>query len=207
MKNSDSSVTPWIRRLEAGDSLAAERLWELFFERLVRLAHGRLQARHRKTVDAEDIALSAFHSFCMGLEKKRFPMLSDRHGLWRLLVGITIHKLLQAVRDQNRIKRGGQFRELQGLESSSSGWDALHQVVSREPSPEFAVEVAEQYETLIRSLGNDELTQLAIWKMEGFTNEEIADKIGKSPRTVERKLNLIRKIWIQKETPPNADDE
>jgi DNA-directed RNA polymerase specialized sigma24 family protein len=143
----------------------------------------------------------------MGVEKKKFPMLSDRHGLWRLLVGITIHKLLQAVRDQNRIKRGGQFRELQGLDSSGSGLDALNLVVSREPSPEFAVEVAEEYEILIRSLGNAELTQLAIWKMEGFTNEEIAAKIGKSPRTVERKLNLIRKIWIHNESGPDSNDE
>ncbi len=176
--------------------MAAERLWELFFDRLVHLAHGRLQVRQRKSIDAEDIAISAFNSFCQGVEKKKFPALSDRAGLWRLLVSITIHKLLHAVRDQNRIKRGGQFRELQDLESSTDGLDVLNQVVSREPSPEFAVEVAEQYAILIQSLGNDELAQLAIWKMEGFTNDEIAAKIGRSPRTVERKLNLIRKIWI-----------
>lgn len=60
MSNSDSSVTRWLQRLELGDSVAVERLWQLFFERLVRLAHGRLQARHRKAIDAEDIALSAF---------------------------------------------------------------------------------------------------------------------------------------------------
>jgi DNA-directed RNA polymerase specialized sigma24 family protein len=204
MSDSDSSVTRWLQRLEVGDSVAAERLWQLFFERLVQLVRGRLQVRHRKAIDAEDIALSAFHSFCLGVEKKKFPALSNRDSLWRLLVSITIHKLLHAVRDQNRIKRGGQFRELQGLDSSSSGWDVLNQVVSHEPSPEFAVEVAEQYEILIRSLGNEELMQLAIWKMEGFTNDEIATKIGKSPRTVERKLNLIRKIWTHDEAAPDS---
>ncbi len=204
MTISDSSVTRWLQRLEVGDSVAAEKLWQLFFERLVQLAHGRLQARHRKAIDAEDIALSAFHSFCVGVEKKKFPALSGRDSLWRLLVSITIHKLLHAVRDQNRIKRGGQFRELQGLDASNSGWDVLNQVVSQEPSPEFAVEVAEQYEILIRSLGNDELVQLANWKMEGYSNEELAAKIGKSLRTVERKLNLIRKIWTHDETGLNS---
>ena len=207
MTISDSSVTRWLQRLEDGDSVAAERLWQLFFERLVQLAHGRLQVRHRKAIDAEDIALSAFHSFCVGVEKKKFPALSNRDSLWRLLVSITIHKLLHAVRDQNRIKRGGLLRELQGLDSSSSGWDVLNQVVSHEPSPELAVEVAEQYEILIRSLGNEELMQLATWKMEGFTNEEIAAKIGKSQRTVERKLNLIRKIWTHDETGTNSSSD
>lgn len=207
MTISDSSVTRWLQRLEVGDSVAAERLWQLFFERLVQLAHGRLQVRHRKAIDAEDIALSAFHSFCVGVEKKKFPALSNRDNLWRLLVSITIHKLLHAVRDQTRIKRGGLFRELQGLDSSSSGLDILNQVVSHEPSPELAVEVAEQYEILIRSLDNKELMQLATWKMEGFTNEEIAAKIGKSQRTVERKLNLIRKIWTHDETGTNSGND
>ncbi|MDX1929718.1 MAG: ECF-type sigma factor [Pirellulaceae bacterium] len=205
MNDSDSSVTRWLKRLETGDSLAAERLWQIFFERLVYLAHSRLQARYRKAIDAEDIALSAFHSFCVGVEKRKFPLLSDRAGLWRLLVSIAVHKLLHAVRDQNRIKRGGQFRELQGLDSSSSGWDVLNQVVSREPTPEFAAEVAEQYEHLIRLLGNEELKQLASWKMEGFSNEEIAAKLGKSPRTVERKLNLIRQTWTHSLVEPDSE--
>ena len=46
--------------------------------------------------------------------------------------------------------------------------------MSREPSPEFAVEVAEQYEQMMMLLGDEELVQLAKWKLEGFTNEEIA---------------------------------
>jgi RNA polymerase sigma factor (sigma-70 family) len=33
-------------------------------------------------------------------------------------------------------------------------------------------------------------------KMQGFTNEEIAQQLGCATRTVERKLNLIRRLWI-----------
>ena len=196
MTLSDSSVTRWLTRLETGDDLAAERLWNVYFDRLVHLAHGRLQAKHRRVSDAEDIALSAFHSFCRGVENKKFPALADRHGLWRLLVTITIHKLLHLVRHENRLKRGGQFHELKGLNSSSDSFAAVNLVVSREPSPEFACEVAEQYEQLIASLGDEELVKLAIWKMEGFSNDEIAKKVNRATRTVERKLQLIRKIWI-----------
>jgi DNA-directed RNA polymerase specialized sigma24 family protein len=198
MTMNDSSVTRWLKRLETGDDSAAAKLWNAYFDRLVHLAHGRLQAKFSKVHDAEDIALSAFHSFCRGVENKKFPQLSDRDGLWRLLVSITIHKLLHVVRDQKRLKRGGQFHELKGLDSSSDSFAVVNQIVSREPSPEFAFEVAEQYQEMMLSLEDDELVQLATWKMEGFTNDEIAKKLNRATRTVERKLQLIRKIWIHR---------
>ena len=196
MTMNDSSVTRWLERLGTGDNVAAAKLWNAYFDRLVHLAHGRLQAKYAKVNDAEDIALSAFHSFCRGVENKKFPKLSDRDGLWRLLVSITIHKLLHVVRDQKRLKRGGQFQELKGLDSSSDSTAAVNQIVSREPSPDFALEVAEQYQEMMRSLEDNELVQLATWKMEGYSNEEIAGKLNRATRTVERKLQLIRKIWI-----------
>jgi DNA-directed RNA polymerase specialized sigma24 family protein len=197
MSLSDSSVRRWVSRLQAGDEAAAQRLWEVFFDRLVHLAHQRLQVRHRRVIDAEDVALSAFGSFCKGVEQQRFPQLTDQHDLWRLLVSITVHKVLHVVRDQKRIKRGGLFRELNQLAGSSDAIAAIDQVVGREPSPEFATEVAEEYERLMKSLDDENLSQLAAWKLEGFTNAEIAQKWNKTERTVERKLNLIRKIWIQ----------
>lgn len=196
MSLSDSSVRKWVERLKTGDDAAAQRLWEVFFDRLVHLAHQRLQVRHRRVIDAEDVALSAFESFCRGVEDQRFPRLTDQHDLWRLLVSITMHKVLHVVRDQKRIKRGGQFRELNDLAGSSDAIAAVNQLVGREPSPEFAAEVAEEYERLLKSLDDEELVQLATWKLEGFTNEEIAAKWERTVRTVERKLNLIRKIWI-----------
>ena len=36
---------------------------------------------------------------------------------------------------------------------------------------------------------------MAVWKLEGHTNEEIAALLGRSVPTVERKLRLIRKLW------------
>lgn len=207
MTMSDSSVTRWLERLETGDDVAAAKLWNVYFDRLVHLAHGRLQAKYAKVNDAEDIALSAFHSFCRGVENKKFPALSDRDGLWRLLVSITIHKLLHVVRDQKRLKRGGQFQELHGLDSSSDSIAAVNQIVSREPSPDFALEVAEQYQEMMHSLEDKELIQLATWKMEGYSNDEIAKKLNRATRTVERKLQLIRKIWIHHHVELEVDEE
>ena len=48
----------------------------------------------------------------------------------------------------------------------------------------------------MKALNSEELTRMAEWKLEGFTNGEIAEKCGRTTRTVERKLNLIRKILV-----------
>lgn len=197
MPISDSSLNKWLLRLEEGDDLAAQRIWEVYFDRMVRLANDRLQVRHRKVVDAEDVALSAFDSFCRGVKRKRYPELADKLGLWRLLFSITVHKLLHVVRDLDRIKRGGKFRELEGLDSSSDSIAAVSLIVSREPSPEFAAEIADQLDVMMKLLDDEELVQIALWKLEGLTNAEIALRYNRTTRTIERKLQLIRKIWIR----------
>jgi hypothetical protein len=84
-----SSVTQWVNRLQAGDRAAAQKLWEGYFQRLVRLARQKLRGTPRRARDEEDVALSAFDSFCRGAEAGRFPRLGDRADLWQLLVVIT----------------------------------------------------------------------------------------------------------------------
>ena len=64
-----------------------------------------------------------------------------------------------------------------------------------EPTPEFAVEMVEAVDRLFKQLDDDELRQIALHKLEGYTNEEIASKIGCVPSTVKRRLRLIRKTW------------
>ena len=81
--SSPGSVTVWLAQLKAGDTASAERLWEGYFRRLVGLARHKLQGMPRATADEEDVALSAFNSFCEGVKANRFPELSDRHGLWQ----------------------------------------------------------------------------------------------------------------------------
>jgi DNA-directed RNA polymerase specialized sigma24 family protein len=196
MDSIELDITAWLRKLEDGHDVAAQQLWKVFFERLVRLAEGRMRATDRRVTDAEDVALSAFASFCRGAENQRFTQLSDRHGLWRLLVSITIRKLSHSRRDQNRLKRGGSFRQIDSTGDSSERRSIVDQIISREPTPEFAAQVAEEYSRWMAALNSDELVQLAEWKLEGFTNDEIAAQWGRTTRTVERKLNLVRKILV-----------
>ncbi|HLJ95236.1 MAG TPA: ECF-type sigma factor [Gemmataceae bacterium] len=187
------SVSRWIGPLQAGEEVAAERLWKRYFPRLVGLAHKKLQGTRLATADEEDVALSAFDSFCRGLEAGRFPLLSDRENLWRLLVVLTARKAAHLLRDQCRQKRGGG----EVLETETE----LEQILSREPTPEFSVQVAEECQRLLDRLNDAELRAVAVWKMEGYTNEEIAAKLGCVPRTVDRKLRSIRSLWEQESIP------
>src|SRR5207244_3139579 len=82
--SSASSVSRWVVQLQAGDHRAAQKLWERYFLRLVGLARKKLRATPRRAADEEDVALSAFDSFCRGAKLGRFPLLSDRGDLWHL---------------------------------------------------------------------------------------------------------------------------
>jgi RNA polymerase sigma factor (sigma-70 family) len=199
--SSAGSVTLWIGRLREGDSRAAKQLWERYFRRLVGLARQKLQNTPRGAADEEDVALSAFDSFCRGAAQGRFPQLQDRDDLWQLLIAITAHKALDLVRRQGRQKRGGGAVLHQAIPSSptSSSADAkgLERILSREPSPEFALQVAEECQRLLDLLGDDTLRWIALRKMEGYSNQEIAAQLGCAPRTVARKLRRIRTLWSQ----------
>jgi DNA-directed RNA polymerase specialized sigma24 family protein len=199
--DSVSSVSEWIDRLKVGDPVAAECLWGRYFERLVGLARTHLRGTPRRAADEEDVALSAFDSFCRGVEHGRFPELLDRHSLWRLLVTLTLRKASALRREEQRQKRGGGRvvveSELQGMADAAAG---LEQILDREPTPELAVEVAEECRRLLGRLNDPALQSLALLKMEGYTNSELAARLGCGRRTIERKLRLIRELW--KEAAP-----
>ena len=184
------SVTRWITQLKAGDSEAAQKLWEGYYQRMVERARQKLHGMPRRLADEEDVAISAFNSFCAGARCARFPLLSDRNSLWALLMAITAHKAADVTRYELRQKRGGRTREANGVDDA-----ALSEVIGREPTPEFALQVAEECRRLLDILNDDGLRTVALWKMEGYTVEEIADRLGCVPRTIERKLRVIRRLW------------
>jgi DNA-directed RNA polymerase specialized sigma24 family protein len=202
---SDESVSQWLGRLQDGDPAAAQQLWERYFQRLVGLARKKLEGVPRRCADEEDVALSAFDSFCRGAGNGRFPQLHDRDNLWRLLVTITARKAHQLVLREGRRKRGGNAvldeAALAALADSVSRAVGLEQLIDREPTPEFAAQLAEEYERLLAGLPDAELRSVAQWKLEGYTNEEIGAKLGCALRSVERKLRVIRTLWDHAEGP------
>jgi RNA polymerase sigma factor (sigma-70 family) len=185
--SSTDPVTLWIRQLKGGQRAAVGLLLRRYFGRLVQLAGARLRAWPELAADDEDVALSAFKSLCLGAERGRFPQLDDRADLWRLLALLTVRKAIDLLRRQ---RAPGQDGEVD-----------VEQLLGREPPPELAAELAEEYRRLLDRLDDPQLQAIALWKVEGYANEEIARKLDCGLRSVERKLHRIRTL-LQEEAPP-----
>lgn len=190
----DDSVSLLIERARQGDEEAAGELWKRYFHRLVHIARRKLDSYPRRVADEEDVAISAFHSFCRAAREGRFPDLHDRDSLWRLLVRMTARKAVDLIRHQERQKRKVLGESVLGSRDVE-GRHWLAMVIGESPSPEFAEMVSDQCRFLLESLGDDHLRALALAKMQGYSNEEIARQSACSVRTVERQLHLIRRKW------------
>jgi RNA polymerase sigma factor (sigma-70 family) len=186
---SGGSITGWIQRLKAGDRAAAGPLWEAYFHRLVALARARLRAGLRRAADEEDVALSAFGSFCRRAEQGQFPRLEDRDDLRKLLFVLTVRKAI------DRARREGHWAQVQSLEDLADR--EAEQVLDRELTPALAAQVNDACRRLLDQLGDETLRSIALLKLEGYTNAQIAKRLGYVEPTVERKLQRIRRLWAQ----------
>ena len=132
-----------------------------------------------------------------GSVRGQFPLLADRDDLWRLLATITTRKVIGTLRHQDRRKRGGGKvvgeSVLDGV--NDSGAEGMARFLSREPTPEAATEFAEAYDRLFERLPDPTLKLIALRKLEGRTTEEVANELGTTRRTVDRKLRLIHALW------------
>src|SRR5947208_1271182 len=193
--SSEGSVTRWVTALRGGDAAAAQPLWERYHRRLVALARDKLRSARRRAADEEDVVQNAFHSFFRGVAGGHFPRLDDRDDLWRLLVVITARKALDQLAHEPSKRQGGGPRQGESRLSpgaGAAGGTGIEQVVGDEPTPEFAAQVAEEYQRLLDVLADETLQRVAVMKMEGLTRDEIADRLGCSRRSVARKLETIR---------------
>jgi DNA-directed RNA polymerase specialized sigma24 family protein len=177
-------VTRWIPGLPQGDQQAIQVLWQHSFEPLVRLAEARLRGAPCRAGGAEDVAVEAFLGFCSDVQKEgRFPDLSSRDNLMRLLVRFTVCKAFDF--------RAREWRRAQAVRGDSAlGAAGADGHAGDSPPPEFQVQVA----SLLARLP-EELRELALMRMEGFTNQEIAAIRNCCRSTVELKMSRIRGYW------------
>lgn len=192
----EQPVTLWIAALREGDERAAESIWEAFFRRLIQVARPRLGGL-RRVRDEEDVAVSVFDSLFQGIAEGRFDELTDRDDLWRLLMRLTAQKSVDLVRHETRRKRGGGQVRGHSLFESDDLQAGFDQFVGPGKTPEFLALLEEQHQQLLNSLRDDTLRDIAQQRMMGASNQEIAEQLGISLRSVERKLNVIRMQWTR----------
>src|SRR5262249_10244549 len=119
----------------------------------------------------------------------RYSNLFDRDGLWALLMTITVRKAIDLKRHEYRLKRCAPMKTVPDPEPGPED------LIGRGPDPEVVAVMVEECQRLLGLLTDPTLNTIALRKMEGFTNVEIAAELGVVCRSVERKLNLIRRMW------------
>jgi DNA-directed RNA polymerase specialized sigma24 family protein len=185
------TITRCIRDLERGETsqrdAAARELWEYFFADLMCYARRRLQAAHasRGSADEEDAAERAFTRVCRGIERGQLK-LGNRVDLYKVLRCATTREVITLL---HRAKR-------------DAGWTSDPFILGQIPDSALPAELLllalDACQRLLGLLENDELRQIAIWKLAGHTNQAIGIKLGCSLAKIERILAHIRETWRRK---------
>jgi RNA polymerase sigma-70 factor (ECF subfamily) len=197
--SSMGSLTLCVQRLRSPDCRerdeAARVIWERFSARLLGLVRRHLDNRIRRREDEQDVLQSVYTSFCIGqFSGKTSP--ASREELWKLLVRITMCKVVNTAHRHHAAIRDVRRERTEAFDARAGGslfprW-MLEHVDRSQPSQEEKIIVLDEVERLLEGLSPD-LRRIVIWKLEGFTNAEIAGMIERTVRSVELKMQVIRK--------------
>jgi hypothetical protein len=202
MVKNPGSVTQLLGQLRSGDACvrneAAAAIWKAYCSGLLDLVCQNLDRRLHRRVGAEDVVQRTFKSFFLRQQRGEFD-LADRNDLLRLLVRMTLNKTRTTATRESRERRDYRRDQTAAVGRSDAEEDdrwLLEQAEQGTPTPDEATALAEEVNHRLLQLPDD-LRLIALWKLEGYTNAEIAalPELNCSVRTVERKLRLIRQAW------------
>lgn len=178
---SSGSVTGLLSALGECDALVLAEIWRRFFPRMAGLARRTLAGLPNCGVEAEEVAQSAFISFWRALDRNQSYVWNGRDDLWRMLAVITSRKAHRLVRHETAQKRAG----------GGATWaEEPNDVLGRLSPVEFDL-IGEE---MLLGL-NERRRSIALLRLQGHTDDEIAERIGCSRRSVERELAAIRQQW------------
>jgi len=188
------SVSRWISELQEGDPDAAQRLWDVYFKRLIKEARKIMATQRKRISGPEDVAIQVFTSFVRQAEEQKWTKLESREDLWQILLMLTKRRSQKEFRKENAEKRGGGKVRGESVFAGGSG-PAFGSEAVEDVSPEFVMELMDELRHACEQLNDPSLEQVAVLRLQGYENKEIADKLEMSLRSVERKTRLIKKIW------------
>jgi RNA polymerase sigma factor (sigma-70 family) len=194
---STHSVTELIGRLKEQHSQAAEEIWRRYFERLVPLARARIKAMPQRVTGEEDVLISVFDRFFRAVKENKFSCLDDRDDLWQILVMLTERSATDHFRRAHAEKRGAGQVVRQG-DLADIDLAQIRELADREPSPEIVAAFNDTLAQAMLQLEDPTTREIALLRMEGHENGEIASRLEISLSSVERKLRVIRTLWKRK---------
>lgn len=187
----DDRSAQLVELVRAGDEQAATELFQRYVERLTALAAAHMSAKLARRLDPEDVVQSACRSFFLKARAGRY-ILEHSGDLWRLLVGITLHKL-QHQAEHHTAKKRSLAKERSPVSGDSSALGPLDLALARDPSPLEAVALADEVERLMARLEPHHRPILEL-RLQGHNLDEIADQLKCSERTARRVLNSVKEM-------------
>jgi RNA polymerase sigma factor (sigma-70 family) len=194
-----SDNTSVVDHLRLGETAAQQKIWKSYFQRLTALARAALRRRggRMRVADEEDVVLSVFDTVFQRAERGEFPNLNKKDDLWRLLLAVTKRKVANQVRNESAQKRGGgHVRGDSAFAAEDTGNPGIDAVVGQSPTGTDAHALVTCMEELLESVDED-LQKIAVLRLQGYKNTEIAERLGCSRATVERRMASIREFLCQ----------
>lgn len=173
-----------IVRFRSGDESAASEVYDRYAKRVFGLVHQQMADRLRAQVQPEDIVQSVFKSLFRGINQGNYDAPAGG-SLWQLMAIVAVHKVRRNARIRSAKKRdSSRTRSLSAMEDFD---------IADAGSPE-------EFESAIREAIEDlkENEQaLVLLRVQGYSVEEIASKLDRSRRSVERTLHHIREKMLR----------
>jgi DNA-directed RNA polymerase specialized sigma24 family protein len=195
------SVVVLFQRLSQGDEQALHELWNRFFQRLAAEARSKLNNQQRRVMDEDDLAANVLHSLCVAAENSTLPAIRTRDDLWRMLLSWIRHDVLDHIRFHNREKRGGGLVRGDSVfaKTGSEKTYSFDDIMAPDSASQALIDLQEAWQHFSQSLQDEQLRLIALRALEGATPEKIAEEVSVSPRTIERKIQMIRQLWSERE--------
>jgi RNA polymerase sigma factor (sigma-70 family) len=186
----EQSISQYIGRVKTGEKGdAATNLYDVYYHRLANVARGKLNRIPNPLKDEEDLAIEAMASVVRRLDAGLLEATQDRLDLWGILLVILHSKFADYVKRETAQKRGG---TRMNVAQGDNG--LLEELASREFTHEDEIILNDEIDFLMSKL-NDQQTAILQMRIDGETNQQIAESLGLSVRFVERKVALIRDKW------------
>lgn len=181
-----------VERWRDGDEEAAGIIYSRYIQRMMRVVGGKIPDSMRARVHPEDVVQSVFRTVFRRMQNGEFTF-SDDDDLWKLLVTVALNKARKQT-TKNLAARRSINRETQLSELTVD--ESLLQHLSGQPNISDVVAFRETLDGVLAQL-DETGANIVQLRLEGFTQDEIAARLGITDRTVRRKLTTIRDIVLQ----------
>ena len=177
-------VTVLLQAARDGEPLAVGRLFELLYPELKRIAHARLRWRDDRML--MDTGMLVNESYLRLLDTKRLDACNRGHFL-AYAAQVMRSVVVDVVRAHQSLRRGGGPRAFVTLDTSA---------VNEAAQPDGGAEILRVHEALQQLAQIDErlVRVVEMRYFAGMSNQEIADGLGLTTRTVERDWEKARTV-------------